>query len=410
MKTILRASYGRYYTPLAAEYLKGSGPDAPIQDRNWVYYTVPWSIADADGNMTVDYFETMDSANALHDLTPDYDWWDTFDPSWKLNVAPGVKDQYTDQFTVNLERELFADFAASLTYIYKNTKNMYLYWPVNKLTGEDWEYTDVSWTTNYGYTMDLHSIVLEDFNEDGNIDQGDINWIWNVANGYEVRNLPEFGGIKPHRSYNGLQLVLKKRYSNRWQMLGSFLYSNSDGIGRRSVRMDVNFEGPMIMNDYFLGLVNQLVNNMEGPLPWTSKYEFKLSGSYLLPGIEADLGFRFRWASGKPFWPVQVFPQNSPWAPVDPNRITANTSTFAQTVAIDVNDPWYYPSEAILDLRLARDFKISGNKLNVALDLLNAFNAAVPSYVGEGNIHPVGRVTTVTIPSRTLRLNIRFDF
>lgn len=410
MKTILRASYGRYYTPLAAEYLKGSGPDAPIQDRNWVYYTVPWSIADADGNKTVDYFETMNSARALRDLTPDYDWWDTTDPSWKLNVAPGVKDQYSDQFSVNLERELFADFSAGLTYIYKNTKNMYLYWPVNKLTGEDWEYTKVPWTTSYGYTMDLYSIVLHDFNGDGSTNQGDINWIQNVANGYEVRNLPEFDGIKPHRSYNGLQFVWRKRYSNRWQMLGSFLYSSSDGIGRRSVRMDVNFEGPMIMNDYFLGLVNQLVNNVEGPLPWTSKYEFKLSGSYLIPGIEADLGFRFRWNSGKPFWPVQVFPQNSPWAPVDPNRITVNTATFAQTVAIDVNDPWYYPSEAILDLRLAKDFKIGGQRLNVALDLLNAFNANVPSYIGEGNIQPVGRVTTVTIPSRMLRLNIRFDF
>ena len=101
---------------------------------------------------------------------------------------------------------------------------------------------------------------------------------------------------------------------------------------------------------------------------------------------------------------------NAPWAPYDPNKITVNNTTFAQTVAIDVKEPWYYPSEAILDLRLAKDFRIGGRTLNFALDLLNAFNAAVPSYIGEGNIQPVGRVTTVTIPSRTLRLNIRFDF
>jgi hypothetical protein len=411
MKTILRASYGRYYLPLAAEYLKGSGPDAPIQDRDWVYYTVPWSIADANGDKTVDYFEIMNSARALHDLTPDYNYWNTNDPSWKLNVAPGVKDQYTDQFTVNLERELFSDFSAGLTYIYKNTKNEYLYWRINKATGTEWEYTKIPWTTSYGVPLNLYSIVLHDFNGDGAINQGDINWMWNSGNdGCEVRNLPEFDGIKPHRSYNGLQLVLKKRYSNRWQMLGSFLYSGSDGVGRRSIRTDVNFEGPMIMNDYFLGVINQLVNNMEGPLPFTSKYEFKFSGSYLIPGIEADLGLRFRWNSGRPFWPTQDFPANNPYGAVDPNKATTNNGTFCRTVAIDVKDPWYYPSEAILDLRLARDFKIGGNKLNVALDWLNALNADVPSYIGEGALHPVGRVTSVTIPSRMLRLNIRFDF
>jgi hypothetical protein len=412
MKTIFRASYGRYYLPLAAEYLKGSGPDAPIQDRQWLYYTVPWSIADANGDRFVDMFEAINSARALHGLTPDSSYWDTYDVSWKLNVAPGVKDQYTDQFTLNLERELFSDFSAGLTYIYKSSKNEYLYWPINKFTGKDWEYTRIPWTTSYGYSMNLYSIVLQDFNGDGKIDQGDVNWIWNSgADGYEVRNLPKLDGIKPHRSYNGLQFVLRKRYSNRWQMLGSFLYSTSDGVGRRSIRTDVNVEGPMIMNDYFLHDINEIVNNLEGPLPFTSKYEFKLSGSYLIPGIEADLGYRFRWNSGRPFWPVQVFPTNSPWAPVDPNKSTINNSTFAQTVAIDVTKPWYYPSEAILDLRLSRDFKIGGSKsLNVALDLLNVFNENVASYIGEGSLQPVGRVTSVTIPSRMFRLSVRFDF
>lgn len=411
MKTIFRASYGRYYTPLAAEYLRGSGPDAPIQDRNWVYYTVPWSIADANGDKTVDYFEAMNSVKALRGLTPDYNYWDTTDVSWKLNVSSGLKNQYTDQFTVNLERELFADFSAGLTYIYKNTKNEYVYWPVNKLTGQDWEYEKIPWTTSYGTTMDLYSIVLKDYNGDSKIDQNDIGWIWWTGDGYEVRNLPEFDGIKPHRSYNGLQLVMRKRYSHRWQLLGSFLFSSSDGIGRRSIRTDVNFEGPMIMNDFFLHSINELVNTMEGPLPWTSKYEFKLSGSYLIPGIESDLGFRFRWNSGRPYWPVQAFSVNSAWGAPDPSKITVNNTTFAQTVAIPVKDPWYYPSETILDLRLARDFKIGGRRtLNVALDVLNAFNAATPSYIGEGAIQAVGRVTTVTIPSRTFRLNVRFDF
>jgi hypothetical protein len=409
MKTIFRASYGRYYLPLAAEYLKGAGPYAPIQDVYVDVYSVPWSIADADGNQYVDFFEATNSARAITDLTPIYGWSYTQDPSWQWSVAEDLKNQYTDQITVNLERELLPNFSASLTYIYKNSENLYAYYPINTVTGESWEYEKVPWTSSYGYTTDLYSIVLRDYNGDGTIDQNDIGWI--ADNGdVQVRNLPEFEGIKPHRTYHGLQLVLRKHYSNRWQMLGSFLYSSSDGLGRRSLRTDFNFEGPMITNDYFAQTVNLFVNNMEGPLPWTSKYEFKLSGSYLIPRIEADFGFRFRWNSGRPFWPCEAYPMTSRWAPPVEGYVTSDDTAWTKVVAIDVKDPWYYPSEAMLDLRLAKDFRIGGRTLNVALDVLNAFNTATPSYIGEGNINEVGIVTAVTIPTRTFRLNIRFNF
>lgn len=409
MKTIFRASYGRYYLPLAAEYLRKFGPDMPARSRQWIYYTVPWSIGDANNDNYVDMFEVINSTRALNDITPDSSYWDEIDPSWRLNVVDGVKDQHTDQITVNLERELLADFSASVTYIYKNTKDMFANWRINNETGQEWEYERVSWTTSYGYTMTLFSILWKDYNGDGVIDNGDVDWIWNSgADGYEVRNIPEIDGVKPHRTYHGLQFVLKKRYSNRWQMLASFLFSASDGIARRSVRQDVNFEGPMIMDDYFVGVKNQLINNMEGPLPFTAKYEFKLSGSYLIPGIEADLGLRFRYNSGRPFWPLEGFPLTNPWGT---GLVITNNGTFARTVAIDVNEPWYYPAEKILDLRLSKDFRMADyGTLNIALDFLNVFNENTPSFIGEGGVQPVGRVTSVTIPSRKIRLNVRFQF
>ena len=41
-KTVIRANYGRYYMPLAVEFLRRFGPDMPFVDRHWQVYGVPW--------------------------------------------------------------------------------------------------------------------------------------------------------------------------------------------------------------------------------------------------------------------------------------------------------------------------------------------------------------------------------
>ncbi len=42
--------------------------------------------------------------------------------NWKLQ--DGIKHPYMDQFTVSLERELFKDASISVSYIYRNWKNI----------------------------------------------------------------------------------------------------------------------------------------------------------------------------------------------------------------------------------------------------------------------------------------------
>ena len=55
------------------------------------------------------------------DLTPISEEQHTIDYSWTLNVAPNVKDQHTDEFTFNFEREIAQNFSVAATYIYKHT-------------------------------------------------------------------------------------------------------------------------------------------------------------------------------------------------------------------------------------------------------------------------------------------------
>jgi hypothetical protein len=267
----------------------------------------------------------------------------------------------------------------------------------------------VPYTTQYGEQVDLYGILWLDYNGDGVVDGGDIGWIGTNTD-REVRNMTDIDGKKARRIFQGLQLTLKKRFSNRWQMLGSALYSTSDGMAARSIRQDFNVEGPMVFDTNWLAGLNQTLNSMEGPLPHTPKWEFKLSGSYRIPYIEADLGFRFRYNSGRPLWPLEAIPTSGQWSQPPGGVITTGGSHI---VSIDPNDPWYLPSEAVLDLRLDKGFALSDyGTVRIALDMLNALNEDAVVNAGYGGAHEpiIGRVSGITYPSRKIRLSLSFQF
>ena len=176
--------------------------------------------------------------------------------------------------------------------------------PINRETGQQWEYDRIPFTTSVGQQVRLYSVVQQDYDQNGVIDGDDIAWIDDNTT-YIVQNMPEFDGIKPKRDYHGLQFVMQKRYSDNWQALVSFLYSSTSGFARRTLRQDINVEGPMFWDDNWMSSLNQTINNLDGPLPFTPKYEFKVSGSYHIPKVDVDIGARLRTASGRPLWKVE---------------------------------------------------------------------------------------------------------
>jgi hypothetical protein len=406
-KTVARASYGRYYVPISAETLRRFGPDVPTATRTVQMYEVgPWSAVDLNGDGWIDANETLAAAKLVYGQTPISETSTSFDQSWTLNTAPNLKDQYTDQFTVNLERELARNFSVSATYIYKHTSDMFANVPINRTTGQQWDYERIPYTTTAGQQESLYSVVLRDYNGDGVVDGNDIQWI-GQNNTFLVTNLPAYDGIAPTRSFHAGQLVFRKRYSDRWQALASLVYSSSSGFSRRSFRQDINVEAPMFWDDTFMGNLNYTVNNMEGPLPFTPKWEVKVSGSYTIPRIEVNLGARLRFQTGRPMWMLDNYPQHTqygspPGGVIDPGGLN-------QVVAYDPNSPDYLPSLSLLDLHAEKDIKVHGaQSLRVIFDGFNIFNtntATDTSVMSDG----YGRV--ITIPQgRRFRLGVRYQF
>src|SRR5262249_17964430 len=150
-------------------------------------------------------------------------------------------------------------------------------------------------------------------------------------------------------------------------MMASFLYSNSDGIAHRDNTPfeDINVQGPMIYDTNFVGSLNQTLNNLQGALPFTPKYEVKVSGSYLIPRIETDFGLRVRYNSGRPVVFSEGIPIMASWNFGEPGLV-ADPNSGTLIVGTSPDHPNWLPASTIIDLRFARSFNVRGSqRMNV---------------------------------------------
>jgi len=413
-KTVVRASYGRFYMPVMTETLRRFGPDMPMMIQDYQIYVVPWEFVDlnGDGWINIDWYswngqlvnETQNAARQVYGRDPIYSSISPRDNSWALNADPNLKDSYTDQFSFNIERELVKDFSVGATYIYKNRGDIFANVPIDPDTGQEWEYERIPYTTSYGQTVQLYSVVMKDYNHDGLVNGDDVAYVHaGSLNAFEVKNLPAYDGVKPKRVYQAIQLVFNKRYSNRWQGLFSMVYSWSEGFASRTMRQSDNMEGPMITDDAWMGNLNYTLNNFDLPLPYVPKWEFKASGSYTIPKIEADFGLRFRAHTGRPVWRYEGYPTKETW---NVNPVGALVPYGAARIIR--NETTWLPSNITLDLRLEKMFKIKNyGSLGIIFDVFNVFNTAD---VTDANLESSwGHITGITA-ARTFRFSFIYQY
>jgi hypothetical protein len=163
---------------------------------------------------------------------------------------------------------------------------------------------------------------------------------------------------------------------------------------------------------------------MEGPLPYTPRFEFKLAANYTIPKIEVDLGIRFRLHTGRPAWVLSEVQRIDQYN-YDPENadlmehgviLNGGGGMPQQIVAQDPNAPLWLPVMSILDLHLEKTFAFGRGNLHILFDTFNLFDAsdvtnAMVKKVEIGNIvtRDVGRVVGLTTP-RTFRLGVMYDF
>ena len=407
-RTVLRAHAGRYYSPLGVESLRRFGPDMEKEKLETWLYLLPMSEVDLNHNGMVDFNEVRPAYRLLVGRQPNMLLSSgTRDPSWSLQVAPGTKSPYTDQFELSLQRQLGRDYAVEGTAIYKRSKNFIALQPFNLATGQNWEWTQSPFTTFTGFQTKGWQIALKDYNGDGKVDVDDAKYVLSHT-GYRAANISTFDGQSVHRDYDGLQLVFTKRYSSRWQGLAGINWNHSSGIAPRMLDQNWYIDGPMIMDTPFGTSYNDYQNNLNGPSLMTPRLMVKVNGSYTIPRVEADFGLRWRFDTGRPFWPIQNIPTFASWmSSTDGVFLTGNGNS--QIVAADVKHPSWMPSTSIFDLSVGKTLRaVRGTQLYVDMTVLNALNENSPNIIGfkQGDF---GRVYSIVQP-RTYRVGVKLMF
>jgi outer membrane receptor protein involved in Fe transport len=412
-KTVLRAHAGRYYTPLSVEALRRHGPDMGDQVREKWFYWFTWDEVDANGNDSVDSDEVLWMTRQLAGKDPAY--LASAAPqaaSWRLEVADGTTSPYTDQFNISLQRQLGSNLAIEFSYIYKQTKDFLVLTPYNTETGLNYEWEPRDFTAGNGYETTIWAVVIEDFNGDGVIDGADGEYPSdNATRGWRAENLKTFNGQDVDRTYQGFQVVLNKRFSNRWQGNFAINYTKTDGFYPRPVDQNWYIDGPLTMDTPFGSTPNHFQNNLSGPALMTPEWMAKLAGSYTIPVIETDFGFRVRYDSGRPIFEIDSNLPN--WgggdAPFDPDTSIVYSGWHNMMVAQDPNDPNWMPSTTIVDLNLRKRFGVGkGLGITASFDALNAFNEDAANAVGY-TVGDIGQVNAIVRP-RIYRLGLKFDF
>lgn len=302
-KTVLRASFGRYYDSLLAAQFDWPGPGATD------LYKYSWNGAQWE----------------LYDLVPG---------SMGYTIDPNLKNPYSDQFSIGIERELLANFSLGALFIYKNEKNLLGQQDV----GATYEAVQRTSPDN-GKTYTVYNQISP---PESNLYQ------WTNPPGYDL-------------TYRAVILSASKRFSHNWLMNASLTWSRSEGLICTANRMGSSAQMAM---GWYAGLFGQdptdLVNargRLQNDRPWV----FKLQLGYVLPW-DIMLSANYLYQTGAPYNTfVRVFDLNqSPYRPV-----------FVEPRGNKRFEDWNK-----LDFRVQKTFTFASRfKIRALVDIFNAFNS-----------------------------------
>jgi hypothetical protein len=213
-----------------------------------------------------------------------------------------------------------------------------------------------------------------------------------------LMNRPDY-----HQGYNGLELTLMKRLSNKWMARAAFSYMDwkeyYDGPAaiqnptRTDFIADFGVSGPGVDGGQY---AERSSGSGKGDVFFNAKWQFIANALYQLPsGFEVAGALYGRQGYTRP---IVV-------------RLSAGADGPLRVLGTPNIDDNRYPSLWNLDLRLAKNFKLGGrSNLLLAADLFNVFNSSTElNRIRQANSSTFNRLDEIISP-RILRVGARFSF
>ncbi len=299
--------------------------------------------------MLVDYHDRLNPASAYSDEISYY--WDYEGSEWVeyqrvvyenlYRMDPNIKHPYMEQFTIGVERELFKDASLSVTYINRSYKKQL--GPVD--LAADYDYSDYAIPSPGSGTVRVWERTEETAN----------TFEYLITN-YTTDSSP-WVLDNPYRKYSGVEVLFNKRFSNRWQLLASYVLGRTKGTIDNGTSDDIGYGSRDSMQ---IGDPN-FWTNADGYATNSPKHMIKIQASYLVPVVDLSISAYYRVVSGNA-WTTRFR--------------TSSLNQGRVTVLAEPRGANNYPAQNTLDVRLEKIFTI-GKKYQIGLlfDVFNVFNA-----------------------------------
>ncbi len=192
---------------------------------------------------------------------------------------------------------------------------------------------------------------------------------------YNLNGVPN--SVRVYRKYWGWEFLFNKRFSNRWQLLASYVYSKAYGTLDNAGSDEIGYGA--LSSDSYLFTPNFFISgfNADGtPILGVQNavndptHMIKIQGTYVLP-FDISFNAYFHAITGDA-WGARIR------GPRIPERVTFQ---------VDPRGTYHYKMDAELDLRLEKTFTLAKRyKLGVILDVFNVFNSdAITSWGTRAN-------------------------
>jgi hypothetical protein len=367
-KTVLKANWGRFYFNPGVALADAVNPNTANQ-----YADYTWN--DLNGDRVYQQGEEVGSPN------PNF----RFTGVASTTIDPDLKNSYTDEASVFVERQVITDLGIRAGFVWKKDS-------------DGWQVT----APNRPMSASNVPVNIVDPGPDGDIattgDNGTLS-LFNLDNPAgrpstnHVANIDDYEG-----TYKTLELSSQKRFSNRWSMNASFSYTWTEEWSRTYFN---NVFGTPVSNFSLFGA--HATNPNELTFHDFTNWSLKFSGT-----VDAGWGLRvtpvLKSQSGAPYGRIVNVAGCSA-------TVTTNCLNYgAQAVLVEPIGTRRQDTVAIFDFRVEKQVRLLDRaRVGLFFDLFNTFNSNTPVNLSWVSGSRFERATTVLNP-RIAKFGAKFDW
>ncbi|HSL21081.1 MAG TPA: TonB-dependent receptor [Vicinamibacterales bacterium] len=371
-RTVAKFNYARYTGQLGGN----SGLMATrYNPMVLTYVRYPW--VDLNLDQVIQANEVVYTAAPLS-WTTGYDYRDPTKMTTTGTVDPDITNEKTDEIIVSFDRQMGTDFAVGASYIwrkYTNFRNVDLI----GFDADNW--TAVTWTpTCTAAGADCPTVTYYQPTSQ-------------IPTNYLYTNVKDFW-----RGYQGFELTARKRFSDNWQVNGSYSYNDApmhfdspagyvwwtNDSDPTNIETSAN-GGQFAPQSTTSGIDNVYVN---------ARWIARLSGSYTLPWYRINLAAFYNARSGYPY----IRSVQSPVRPFSAGQIN---------VFLDKRGDVRLPNFQTMDFRVDKSFSFGRLKVVPSLDVFNLFNGN--TVLAKRGLQTASNANTISalLAPRVLRFGFR---